>query len=182
MRLAKAALGSGNIQQHPLVASKVDYYIFWRLMSELIKNDNEDVFLTERQKRVFEAVKLINVEAFAVIMKSPDIPEYEKLTTIENAHQAWASQEQIFEAVNKDGGEKIPNTQTIGRDLREMKDKKLINDKNIPGSKNRPGYYVTTFDIGGTVPLPHPLEIEDPVLGKAKIRIQNPITGEIDEI
>jgi hypothetical protein len=184
MKLARSALGTGNIQQHPLVASKVDYYILWSLMSGLIKNDNEDVFLTELQKRIFEVIKAYNLSGFATTFKK-DLPmsDSEKLTTIENYSECWISQEKIFEEVNKDGREKVSNTQKIGRELRPMRDdKKIIADKNIPGEKNKPGYYVTTFDIQETVPLPEPSEIEDPVLKKEKIKIINPITGEIDEI
>jgi hypothetical protein len=181
MKIVKSALGTVNIQQ-PLVASKVDYYIFWRLMSELIKNENEDVFLTERQKRIFEVIKAYNAACFGSTFKSFPMSDYEKLTTIENYSDAWASLDKIFEAVNKDGGEKIPNMQTVGRELRELNEKKLITDENIPNSKNKPGYYVTTFENRDTVPLPDPSEIEAPALGKEKIKIRNPITGEIDEI
>jgi hypothetical protein len=182
MKIVKSALGIVNIPQQSLVASKVDYYIFWLLMSGLIQSENEAVFLTERQKRIFEVTKRHNVGALGRTMISPNMPEYEKLTTIENADVSWASLEEIFEAVNKDGGEKISNTQIVGRELRELKEKKIIKDKNMPGSKNRLGYHVTTFDIGDKVSLPHPSEIEDPVLEKEKIKILNPITEEINEI
>jgi hypothetical protein len=182
MKIVKSALGTVNIPQQKLVSSKVDYYIFWILMSGLIKKENEDVFLSERQRRIFEVIKAHNTTGFGSTFKDFPMSDYEQLTTIENYSESWASLEVIFEKVNKDGGEKISNTQIVYRELQELKEKKLIKEMKDPGAKNKLGYYVTTFDIQDTVPLPHSSEIEDPALGKAKIRIQNPITGEIDEI
>jgi hypothetical protein len=57
-----------------------------------------------------------------------------------------------------------------------------IQEGKYPAPKNKNGYFVTSFDSEDTVSLPHPSEIEDPFLGKAKIKIQNPITGKIEEV
>ncbi len=181
IEMIELAIGKKVFPHRPLIATKRDYYILWVIMSDLVQN-NEDCSLTARQKRIFKVIKEHNLAGFGRTWKNFPMSDYEKLTTIENADLTWASQERIFEEVNKDGGDPISNTQIVYRELQDLKQKELIKEKKDPGAKNRLGYYVTTFDFQDTVTLPRPSGIEDPILGKERIKVQNPITGDIEEV
>jgi len=183
IEMIETATGKKVFRPGTLVATKREYYILRVIFSDLAQKNTENGSLTDRQKRIFKVIMGQNLAALeGGSLANPDAPPHEKLNTIRYANQTWASQEEIFEGLNKDGGDPMGSTSTFYRELQEMEKHGFIKGEKDPGAKNRIGYYVTTFDSQDTVSLPHPSEIEDPVLGREKIRIQNPITGEIDEV
>lgn len=179
---AVVATAFGNSLSLPkeLIATKVDYYIFWILMSGFIQN--EEVFLTEQQKRIFEVVKNHNLKGLvSSTMNLPNTSKYEKLNDIaaENS-PAQITQEQIFIEINNDGGDEIKSKDTLYKYIQELLKIGLISVKKYSGL-NKYGYYVTTWEMNDTIKLPHPSEIDHPVM-KEIIKIRNPITGEINEV
>jgi len=174
------AFGNSIVPPTELTATKVDYYIFWILMSGFIQN--EDTYLTENQKRIFEVIKKHNEKGLATLtMNDPNDSKYEKLNLIAADNSpAQITQEQIFIEINKNGGDEIKSKDTLYKYIQELLKIGLIGVKKYSGL-NKYGYYVTTWEMTDTVKLPHPSEIDHPVM-KNKIKIRNPLTGEIDEV
>jgi len=172
----RSVLDSGN----NVVASKIDYYLFWLIMKDLIQS-REDT-LTERQARVFEAVKSYNTGTSTQISTfTPQELDYQILLDISENRSRWASFENIFERVNQDGGEEI-NISTTYREIRELLNKELIQSHDDPSSKNKKLYSVTTLSVGQKITLPLPSEIEDPIFNKTPIQVINPITAKVEAI
>ena len=162
-----------------LTADKVDYYIFWILMSGFIQN--EEVFLTEQQKRIFEVVKNYNLLGLASLtMNNPNDSKYEKLNAIATENSpAQISQEQLLVEINKDGGEEIKSG-TLYNNIQILLKSDVIGVKKY-SSLNKNGYFVKDLEISDTIRFPHPAEIDHPAM-KEIIKIRNPLTGEIDEV
>ena len=172
----RSVLDSGN----NVVASKIDYYLFWLLMKDLIQS-REDT-LTERQSRVFEAIKSYNIGTPTQISTfAPQELDYQILLDISENRSRWASFQNIFERANQAGGEEI-NISTTYREIRELLNKELIQSHDDPGSKNKKLYSVTTLSVGQKINLPHPSEIDDPIFNRKPIQVVSPITGVIEAI
>ncbi|MCE5262338.1 MAG: hypothetical protein LLG97_02255 [Deltaproteobacteria bacterium] len=160
-----------------LVAKKVDYYICWKLLSGLIQN--EEIYVTERQKRIFEVIKKHNEIAVDVLPIIPKPSKIEKLNIIAGADASWDYIDQINVEINSDGGIEVAQP-TVYKDLQELKKAGLIEEKKSPG-KTKIGYHVTTWEIAETIQLPRPEDIDHPVM-KEKIKIVDPLTGTVDEV
>jgi hypothetical protein len=179
IEMIEAATGIKVFPPETLVATKREYYIFWVIYSDLVRNDR--VSLNPVQKRIREVVRDRNLKGLGTTWAAGETPA-EKLIDISHADSVWASMDDIFKALEKDGGEPVGSTSTVRREVKELVDEGEIQEGKYPAPKNKNGYFVTSFDSEDTVSLPHPSEIEDPFLGKAKIKIQNPITGKIEEV
>lgn len=173
------AKGLPGIPQGALTARKVDYYILFVLVSEILKD--EEVSFSERERRVFRVVKGCNEDVLRTIFTSLDPTKFEKLAQIPRTPSAWPDLEAIFERVNKDGGEEIGSTSTVYNDLQELVRKEVIKNAKDPNGRQH-GYYVTTWELSDTISLPDPSLIEDPATGMDIIKVKNPITGMVEEI
>lgn len=168
-----------SIPQGNLIARKVDYVMFWMLVDGTVKI--EEVSFNENERRVFKVVMSFNSGALSKGFLSENPTNFEKIAQIPRTPFAWPELEEIFELVNKDGGEKITSTSTLYKILKDLEEKEVMKDEKKPNERPH-GFYVTTFDLTDTISLPHPREIEDPFTGKDPIKVINPITRKVEEI
>ena len=160
-----------------IIATKVDYYLgFLLLDGVLLSGEN---FFTTRQKRIFEAVCQINVGKVkqAFLQKKNEI---EILSTISQGSGYWARLEKIYEMVNNDGGQYL-SLSLVYNELIDLM-KMGILDRSKPPKSRHFGYYVMTLDLGGSISLPNPSEINDPIYKGAPVEIINPLSGQTEEI
>jgi len=160
-----------------LTATKVDYYLAKLLLDGLFATDN--IYLTERQQRVYEAVKRINMGKLtpAFLEKEDDISI---VSNISKNSGNWAGREKVFEEVNKDGGKAL-SLSIVNNELVDLMDLGLL-DRSKPAKSRHFGYYVMTLDLGKAITLPNPSDINDPLYKNAPVEVINPITGQADKI
>ncbi len=178
---ATVALAKGltAIPQGVLVARKVDYYILCVLLSGMLRI--EGVSFSERERRIFRVVKDFNEGALGTSFMPPNATKFDKLAQIPKSPFTWPDQEEIFERVNRDGGEEVGSTSTVYSDLQDLEKKGVIKNAKNPNGRQH-GYYVTTWELSDTISLPDPKDVEDPYTGKEPIKVRNPITGEVDVV
>jgi hypothetical protein len=179
MEMIEAATGRKAFPAEPLIATKRDYCTLSMILSDLIRNDA--VSLEPLQKRILEVIKNRNLEGLELLF-APGQTNAEKLIDISHASGVWATIDDIIKGLENDGGEPVGSTSTVRREVQKLLDLEEFQEGKYPAVKNRNGYFVTSLDSQDTATLPHPSEIEDPIVGKEKIRVQNPITGDIDEV
>jgi hypothetical protein len=92
----------------------------------------------------------------------------------------WAGREKVFEEVNKDGGKAL-SLSIVNNDLVDLMDMGLV-DRSKPAKSRHFGYYVMTLDLGKTITLPDPSDINDPLYKGEPVEVINPITGQADKI
>jgi len=160
-----------------MIATKVDYYIASLLLDGRIESDNK--VLTERQLRIFKAIERWNVGKLGGIFVNMD-NVVEKLAAIARNSNTWTDRENIFTEVNKDRQNFVPLS-TINNDLQVLMSMNII-ERQKPPRKNKFGYFILTPNAGAAIMLPHPSEIIDPVYEGKKVKVVNPLTGQIEEI
>jgi hypothetical protein len=158
----------------PIIATKQDYCMAWWLLSGILKV-NENIPLTAVQRRVFEVVKRMNIEDDLFkrqgYVKGDEFTKYVWL--LDNLH--WVRRDKIFEELLKDGGPYVSRT-TLHNVLTSLMKMDLMDRTKY---KTSPSYYyrVTRLDSESDLALPHPSEINDPVIQGKPVEIVNPITG-----
>ncbi|MGA3282612.1 MAG: hypothetical protein ABSD50_16720, partial [Smithella sp.] len=106
--------------------------------------------------------------------------KYEKLEVIKAENSpCWATIDHLLIEINKEGGQEISNA-TLYKDLHELIKIGFIGEGKYSGI-NKKGYYITTMEIGDTIELPQPSDIDDQMFS-GKIKIVNPLTEEVDEV
>jgi hypothetical protein len=164
-----------------LVASKVEYNIFYKLAAPLFtREDNE---LTDRQVRIFEAIKQINLELFSggELFIDPKASEREILDTLDRQDglKGWATHLEIYNAVNKDGGGRV-SFPIVDEETHALQRQGLISGKIDPAKKER--FKVETLALGHQTGLPHPSDIKDPIYGGESITVPDLLTGSLETI
>jgi len=159
-----------------ITASKVDYYMAWVLLKELIPSGSG--FLTERQIRVFEALKKHCLDIVSSTFAKKNDP-VEQLSTLMNNQDKWPSRDKIFELVNQPGAGSISEA-TLNNELDALVKAGKIVRIQIP--KNKYIYRVNTWDSAKYVELPHPKDIEDPIYKGQTVKVVDPLTNLVEEI
>ena len=167
----------GNVfQKNKLVANKHDYYDFW-VLADGTFYDGDD-WVTERQRRIFEALKRKGIGRITDSGFSEANTDAEKLVIIAKDVGSWLGVEQLFEELIKDSGE-IISLSTLNRELDQLLKKGVIVRQR---SKKKFVHAVATLSIGAPIKLPRPSELDDPILNKESIRVVNALTGEVETI
>jgi hypothetical protein len=166
--------------EHPkdrfITASKVDYYMAWVLLKELIPIGSG--FLTERQIRVFEALKKYCLDIVHSTFAKKNDP-VDQLSTLMNNEDSWPGRDKLYELVNQPGAGGITES-TLHNELDVLLKARLI--VRVKVGKNKYLYRVNTFDSLKYIDLPHPREIKDPIYNGKKVRVVDPLTNIVEEI
>jgi hypothetical protein len=170
-------VGTENTADMPFTATKVDYYMAKLLLNGLLTTGSN--YLTERQRRIYDAIKRINMDKLksSILEKDDDI---EKLSIISRSSSYWADREKVFEEVHKDGGQSL-SFSTVNNELIELMKMGIIDRSKPPKSRNF-GYYVMTLNVGGAIALPSPSDIDDPIYNGKPVEVINPLTGQVEKI
>jgi hypothetical protein len=166
-----------DVSISPLTATKVDYYLARLLLDGLLSTG--DNYLTERQRKIFEVVKRINMGKLgtAFLKKKDDI---EMLATIARGSGYWATREKVFEEVNK-AGSIYMSPSTVNNVLVDLVEMEFL-DRSKPPRSRHYGYYVMMLNLDSPIVLPHPSEINDPIYKGKPVEVINPLTGQTDKI
>lgn len=177
-QLQAASAGNQYIPEEPPVirATKVDYYHAWLLLNDMIPVNN--ISLSDRQCRVYEALKQYNIYKMSNVMSKPNA--IKQISLLSGSTAYWATRENIFEALNKTDKEEI-SLSTLYHELQHLMKEGLVAEGKYPKSSQK-GYYVTTFEAGKKIQLPHPSVIIDDMLKGEKVQVINPITGGTETI
>ena len=159
-----------------LTATKLDYYHTWLLMNDMIPV--KEISLSDRQINVFEAVKRWNLGRMNTQF-DPTNP-VKQLSQISTGPSFWSRRENVFEMLNKRGTEEVSQS-TIYNELQYLMKEGLVAEGKYPKSSQK-GYYVTTFQAGQKIQLPHPSEIICSTFEGEKVQVVNPLTGETETI
>ena len=139
----------------------------------------ENTYLTERQRRIYEAVISINKGRLTPAF----LEKEDNISIVANISQHsgyWASREKVFEAVNKEGGKAL-SLSIVNNELVELMDMGLI-DRSKPTKSRHFGYYAMTLDLGKAITLPDPSDITEPSYKGEPVEVINPLTGETEKI
>jgi len=158
-------------------ATKVEYHLASLLLNGRLEADNE--ILTERQLRIFSAIKRWNIGRLGSTFADMD-NKVEKLSTIARNANSWADRETVFDQVNKDEQD-IISLSTINNELQVLMDMDIVQRQKVP-KDNKYGYFILTLDAGKTIMLPHASEIADSIFKGEKVQVVNPLTGQIEII
>lgn len=174
--LRKIASGGRSVggSEKEVVSSKIDYYVFWLLMKDLITRKEDS--LTDRQFRIFEVIKNINLAYVNTSTFPTSGSDADKLVAVFGSLDAWVPLEKIFEYVNKGEADEI-NFSSLYREIQELQRKEVVRGQSDPKSKNKKLYSVTTLSAGKYIEFPKPSEIDDPIFEKRPVRVVNPLTG-----
>ena len=159
-----------------LVATKIDYYHTWLLLNDMIPV--KEISLSDRQIKVFEAVKQINIGKLGTSFIPNSI--IKQLSQMASSSAYWAKRENIFEALNTTGNEELSQS-TIYNELQHLMKEGLVAEGKYPKSSLK-GYHITTFEAGKKISLPHPSEIIDDTFKGEKVQVTNPLTGLLQTI
>jgi hypothetical protein len=88
---------SETIPEEPIVATKIDYHMARLLLDGILMTG--PTRFTDRQKKVFETVKAINMGKMSTAILK-DGGDVEKLATIARSSGYWATREKVFEIIN----------------------------------------------------------------------------------
>ena len=160
-----------------ITATKVEYYLTKLLLDDVIPVKINS--LTTSQIRVFEAVKAINFGKLRSTFINQNSVR-EKLWTVLKSSRFWAKKEEIFEQVNKTSSE-IVTFPVIDKELSSIKKMGLVETQRLEKSYKY-GYYIVVPEANGSINLPNPSQIIDPLLCNQRVKVKNPLTGEIDII
>jgi hypothetical protein len=166
-------------QTEALVATKVDYFLLWSFMDDLWLTGEES--LTDRQLRVFNAIKKRNIEHLdekVIDTKDP----IQLIIYLSKNQESWATIEKIFEYVNRDGSPEEVSMSTLYREIRALTEKQAILTKKDSKEKNRVLFSICTLKVGRNIKLPHPSKIRDGIFDKEPVKVVNPITGKLEVI
>ncbi|MEI7637910.1 MAG: hypothetical protein WCJ37_11435 [Syntrophus sp. (in: bacteria)] len=174
---AASSAGQNSAETLPmLTATKLDYYHTWLLMNDMIPV--KEISLSDRQINVFEAVKRWNLGRMNTQF-DPTNP-VKQLSQISTGPSFWSRRENVFEMLNKRGTEEVSQS-TIYNELQYLMKEGLVAEGKYPKSSQK-GYYVTTFQAGQKIQLPHPSEIICSTFEGEKVQVVNPLTGETETI
>lgn len=159
-----------------IITSKVDYFMAWVLLKELIPIGSG--FLTERQIRVFEALKkhCLDIVHSTFAKKNDPVDQF---STLMNNEDSWPGRDKLYELVNQPGAGGITES-TLNSELDVLLKARLI--VRVKVGKNKYLYRVNTFDSLKYIDLPHPREIKDPIYNGKKATLVDPLTNIVEEI
>ena len=176
--LIDAGLGKDteNSFEEPIVATKVDYHMARLLLDGILMSG--PTHFTDRQKKVFEMVKAINMGRIsdAMLKKEDDV---EKLALIARNFGCWASREKVFEMINN--GSDDFSFSSVSNDLVALVEMGVLERAKPPKSRFF-GYYIMTTTSCDTVQLPASETIQDPVYEGKAVSIVNPLSGQVEQI
>jgi hypothetical protein len=162
-----------------LTATKVDYYTFWVIADGL--TDPGDGRMTSRQRRVFEAIKKINIQSVNCHTFSEMSSKTEALISISSSPICWAGRKLILREVNADGQEEDLSMKDLKSELEQLVSAGHI-ERQRSENKRDDTYYVMEMNAGLPLKLPHPSELIDPIYEGRPVEVVNPLTGKIDII
>jgi len=157
-----------------ITATKAEYFITKTLLNDVITVKNES--LTVDEIKIFEAVKKINFGKLQTALIDQDNIS-KKLWLLINNSTYWAKKEEIFKQLNNNSID-ILSLLVIEKGLYSLNKMEFIAAKRIEKSRNY-GYYIIVPEANGSIKLPHPSQISDPVFKSQSIKVMNPLTGEI---
>jgi hypothetical protein len=159
----------------PIVATKIDYYLARILLDGFLMTGQ--TYITDRQKKVFETVKAINLGKISTSMLGK-ADSVEILASITKNSGYWADREKIYQLINKDGNYPFS---TVSKDLVDLLGKGLLERAKPPKSRHF-GYHIVTMALNGAIQLPTPVTIQDPVYEGKSVSVVNPLTGQVEKI
>ena len=164
------------IPEEPIVATKVDYHMARLLLDGILMTG--PTRFTDRQKKVFETVKAINMGKMrdAILKKDDDV---EKLATIAQHSGYWATREKVFEIINN--GSYDFSFSSVSNDLVALLEMGVLERAKPPKSRFY-GYYVMTTALSDAIHLPASETIQDPVYQGKPVTVVNPLTGQVETI
>ena len=167
---------SSALPDETIVATKVDYHMAHVLLDGILLSGGAR--LTDRQIRVFETVRTINMGKMseAILHKNTEV---EKLSTIAQSSNYWVTREKIFEFIN--GSHCEFSLSSVSNDLIELVKMGLV-ERAKPPRKHHFGYYITTMSLNGPIKLPAPETIQEPVYEGKEVMVVHPISGLIEKI
>ena len=132
--------------------------------------------ITDRQKKVFETVKAINLAKISTSMlgKADNV---EILASITKHSAYWAYCEKVFQLINKSGSYPLS---TVSKDLVDLLAMGILERAKPP--KWHFGYYIVTMALKDAIELPAPETIQDPVYEGKSVAVVNPFTGKVENI
>lgn len=161
----------------PITADKKDLYLARLLLDGVLSS--EGTYMTERQRVVYETVRMINLGKLSTSFTKTG-KEEEKLAGIAQSSGCWATIEMIFEHINN-GSKPIISMATLYKDLVALMNSDILG-RAKPPKKNQFGYFAMRLNMDITLPLPQLTDIWGaPAEGKA-LQVINPLTGQIVEI
>ena len=137
--------------------------------------------LTDRLVRIFSSIKFYNLDYIEKSTSTNMDNAAEVITTLLYNPKAWITQIKLKAILDNDGGHEIKDG-TLFNELKKLQKEKIIDNIQIPGTKNNLGYYICTLSAGNRIALPGPSTILDPFYKGQAVKIINPLTGEIEEI
>ena len=166
-----------------ILSTKVDYFYFWHIVKEVLTINNSG--LTNREIRVFNALKKINLEILSSMTFINLIIDTEEdiLKTLHHDENsaAWAGREKIEKTVNCDGEEELSQS-GINESIQQLLNKQIIDKKKDSAMKRRLVYAVNQLATASKIEFPHPSDIEDPVYRGKTVLVVNPLTGDVEKI
>ena len=162
--------------EEDIVATKVDYYLARLLLDGIILTGYTR--FTDRQKKVFETVKAINLGKMSTVILSKG-DEVEILANISKSQSGWAPREKVFETINN--GSYDFSLSSVNSDLVELFEMGLL-ERAKPHKSRFYGYFINTMTLSDAIKLPDPATIMDPVYEGKTITIVNPLTGQVEKI
>jgi len=133
---------------------------------------------TDRQKKVFETVKAINMGKMstAIFKKGDDV---ELLASISRSSGCWAPREKVFEMINN--GSYDFSFSSVSNDLVAFFEMGVLERAKPPKSRFF-GYYVLTKVLSDAIQLPASETVQDPVYQGKTVDVVNPFTGQVEKI
>jgi len=162
---------------NPLTATKLDYYLAKCLIDDLLSSG--DSYLTNRQTRIYEAVKRINLGKLSTTIQRKD-DDIEKLSILSQNSGYRTTREKIFEEVNNDG-DSFLSLSIVNNELIDLVSMGILGRSKPPKSRFY-SYYIMMLNLDCSIALPSPSEIDDPQLQCQPVEVLNPITGEVEII
>ena len=161
-----------------LVATKYDYYLLWALLDGIIGAAGNT--LTQRQIRVFESIRKINVERVTGNTFSETETNTDMLISIGRNHDSWSRRDVILKVVNGDGEAEL-SLADLEMDLKQLVEGGYIEDYRPEGKRER-HYYIMTLHTGDSLKLPLPSTLCDPIYHGKPVDVVNPLTGAVEKI
>lgn len=163
-----------NIDGQFVGSDVVDYYCAYLMM----KNSNiGQLSLSQRQQDVYAAIKEINLGLMGSSFVEREASDAEK-----ERHLAdfGASQEQIFEVIEKNTGNSI-SPSILWSELKYLSDKGIVAKERVPNSPKKFAYSVTNLNVLTRKTFPHPSCIKS-FESQFPLEMINPFTGESEVV
>lgn len=139
--------------------------------------------MSERQAKVFEAIKKFNMRYLESLILSKAERERESsiISTIHCGTDVWVSKIRLQGVISTIFGEQI-SLPTLANDLKQLIRLNWVEERKDSRNPNETVYGITTLNLETGTSLPHPSEIADPIYNKAEVQVVNPLTGEVEII